>query len=125
MVFLLKAFPIITDLRQALEANMARMRDGLHIVPSGASCSIKINSSISSLPNSQFLLNGLPSKRIFLVQAAIKNMNLNVKTNTIAYNLPLSSISNLKPFFSKTSKCSIKIISLTAVISNCCGTVNF
>ncbi|KNC28848.1 hypothetical protein FF38_08460 [Lucilia cuprina] len=71
-----KALPIITDFRQALEANIARIREGRHIVPSGASCSIKINSSISSLPNSQFLLKGLPSKRTLLVGAAKENVDL-------------------------------------------------
>lgn len=70
VVVLLSALPTITDLRQALEANMARMREGLQIVPSGASCSMYISSSMSSLPNSQFLLKGLPSKRIFLVGGA-------------------------------------------------------
>ena len=73
IVDFLRALPIITDFRQALEANMALMREGRHIVPSGASCSIKINSSISSLPNSQFLLKGLPSKRTFFVGGAIGN----------------------------------------------------
>lgn len=49
---------------------MARILEGLHTVPSGASCSMNISSSMSSLPNSQFLLKGLPSKRIFRVGGA-------------------------------------------------------
>ena len=44
--------------RQALEANMARTREGRHssLPPSPASVSRKISSSMSDLPKVQFLL---------------------------------------------------------------------
>lgn len=76
VVVLFKAVPIITDLRQAREANMARTLEGLHMVPSGASCNIKISSSMSSFPNSQRLLCGFPNNLIFLVAGAASTIAL-------------------------------------------------
>lgn len=47
----------LTDLRQALEANICLTREGRHITP-GLSLSMKISSSMSLGPNVQFLLVG-------------------------------------------------------------------
>eukprot|EP00041_Stephanoeca_diplocostata_P037550 m.1424376 g.1424376 ORF g.1424376 m.1424376 type:complete len:119 (-) comp25061_c0_seq19:2605-2961(-) len=45
-----KAVPIITEVRQARDANMARTRDGRHIL-CGSSVSMKMSSSTSEAPN--------------------------------------------------------------------------
>lgn len=54
---LAEALPLLTDFRQALEANICLTREGRHITP-GLSLSIKISSSMSWGPKVQFLLVG-------------------------------------------------------------------
>jgi hypothetical protein len=48
---------LLTDFRQALEANICLTREGRHMTP-GLSLNIKISSSISWGPKVQFLLVG-------------------------------------------------------------------
>lgn len=52
-----EVLPLLTDFRQALEANICLTREGRHITP-GLSLSIKISSSMSWGPKVQFLLVG-------------------------------------------------------------------
>lgn len=92
----LRAVPIITDFRQALEANICLTREGRHMTP-GLSLSMKISSSISWGPKVQFLLVGKEINLALLVTGA------------------LSSMTKSKPFFLNISKFSIRIASLTAV----------
>lgn len=49
--------PLLTDFRQAREANICLTREGRHITP-GLSLSMKISSSMSWGPKVQFLLVG-------------------------------------------------------------------
>lgn len=92
----LRAVPIITDFRQALEANICLTREGRHITP-GLSLSIKISSSMSWGPKVQFLLVGKEINLALLVTGAP------------------SSITKSKPFFLNISRFSMRTASLTAV----------
>lgn len=66
--------PLLTDFRQALEANICLTREGRHITP-GLSLSIKISSSMSWGPKVQLLLVGKEINLALSVTGA-KRINL-------------------------------------------------
>ena len=74
------AVPTMMDVRHARLANIFLSLEGLHITP-GESLSIKINSSVFSTPNAQFLLMGRETSL------------------TLFYAPALWSISKSNPFF--------------------------
>ena len=95
----LSAVPTMMDMRHVRLANIFLTLQDLHITP-GESLTMKINSSMSSTPNVQFLLMGSETSLTFF----------------IAWTL--WSISKLNLFFSNISTLSIRIASLEMVSSS-------